>query len=954
MRGIKTDKWTAYIVTFVIIVCTYFQSINTYASSLPTWNILHEQKTTQLITKGVVYEMNRWLTDKGWLDVHVMKIDLTDPYVRLGVVETTGEYGSTAAMTDLVKNNGAIAGINGDFFDMSKNPTGALGMVMTNGEFVSAYNYNNSQENRMATFLLDEQNNPFFEFIKTRMFFFNEKNVYIEIGAMNKVSSFARAVYVDRNIGQSTADLDKRQEALYKIVVENDRVSYISKRGEVVSIPENGYVIVMNEPTAVLKRAEFQVGQKVTFDLQTSVDLAHIEVALGGAGKILENGKLPANPGHVIDGAQRPPRSAIGISKDKKQVILLAVDGRNHSLGATHQEMAALLLRHGAYEGMHLDGGGSTTMVGRTLGINDIQVFNTPSGGTQRRVSNGLGIFSEAPKGSLTGISIQVDTPRVFLNTGMKITVVGYDEYYNPVNISWNDIKWEVSGINGGWKSNEFYPSSIGKGRLTAQIGTVYATLDFTSEPAPKALVINPKDITLAPNESISYQVMGITEEGYRIPITSESVEWKLSSNIGTIHQGRFTAGANGGQAVLEAGFGNAKVYGQITVGGQIKPVNSFETAQNIQFTSFPSTVEVKGAYASQPVYDGKQSIGMTYRFITDTTDTQAAYIQFNTPIAFAEQPTALGLWVHGDNSGHWLRGRIVDAKGTQHNITFAQNVNWTGWKYVQAPIPKEAAYPISLDRVYVASLSNQQSGENKMFIDQLSAVYPLIGQSVALPKDTAYIDPLRKTLDTAPTAESFDITIFGATAGKNRLIDYIVQKQVIKAMEANAELSIFSGQTDIDQKQVQVPMVKWSDTYGITDYKNVRVIQLATSKGGLRTTNPEQWKKFQADLIGTPQDHIIIHMNKDILDSKSFTDPLEAELFHNIIKEYRETTKKNVFVISAQGYETNVQARDGIRYININGLWYKDLDLINSFSILRFRIQGDRISYDIIPVLSK
>ena len=62
----------------------------------------------------------------------------------------------------------------------------------------------------------------------------------------------------------------------------------------------------------------------------------------------------------------RQPRTAFGVSQDGTKAIIMVVDGRGDSIGATHQEMADLMRTYGAYDAMHLDGGGSSTMAVKT------------------------------------------------------------------------------------------------------------------------------------------------------------------------------------------------------------------------------------------------------------------------------------------------------------------------------------------------------------------------------------------------------------------------------------------------------------------------------------------------------------------------------------------------------------------------------------------------------------
>lgn len=85
----------------------------------------------------------------------------------------------------------------------------------------------------------------------------------------------------------------------------------------------------------------------------------------------------------------REPRTSVGVSEDGKTVILVTVDGRRAtSHGGTLYEMADLLIELGAYRGINLDGGGSTTMfVGAEGGV-----VNRPSRGWEREVVNHIGI----------------------------------------------------------------------------------------------------------------------------------------------------------------------------------------------------------------------------------------------------------------------------------------------------------------------------------------------------------------------------------------------------------------------------------------------------------------------------------------------------------------------------------------------------------------------------------
>lgn len=86
------------------------------------------------------------------------------------------------------------------------------------------------------------------------------------------------------------------------------------------------------------------------------------------------------------------PRTAVGIDKKGKRLYILVVDGRSESSkGMTYGQLAAGMVRLGAYTAINLDGGGSSTLVLRGAD-GTLQVMNHPSDKKERAVANALGI----------------------------------------------------------------------------------------------------------------------------------------------------------------------------------------------------------------------------------------------------------------------------------------------------------------------------------------------------------------------------------------------------------------------------------------------------------------------------------------------------------------------------------------------------------------------------------
>lgn len=117
--------------------------------------------------------------------------------------------------------------------------------------------------------------------------------------------------------------------------------------------------------------------------------------AISGNLLLVEQGRLA-----VSEVGQPEPRTAVGLDKQGKKLIILVVDGRQpgRSDGATLAELGKILIKAGAFTAMNLDGGGSTTLVIEGANGSPI-VLNSPIDnlipGRERSVGNHLGIFAK-------------------------------------------------------------------------------------------------------------------------------------------------------------------------------------------------------------------------------------------------------------------------------------------------------------------------------------------------------------------------------------------------------------------------------------------------------------------------------------------------------------------------------------------------------------------------------
>ena len=134
----------------------------------------------------------------------------------------------------------------------------------------------------------------------------------------------------------------------------------------------------------------------------TPIDLSNVFNAVSG-NQIVTNGVdtsaiTPTGAPHDPFGLD--PRTGVGLSEDGRYLYLIAIDGRQagYSVGVTTSDEAALMIDLGVFEGLNLDGGGSTALVEAGPG-GAADLINSPSGSfgvVERLDGNNLGVFAAA------------------------------------------------------------------------------------------------------------------------------------------------------------------------------------------------------------------------------------------------------------------------------------------------------------------------------------------------------------------------------------------------------------------------------------------------------------------------------------------------------------------------------------------------------------------------------
>ena len=449
--------------------------------------VLFEHREQTYLSRDVVFESIRQVTTAGFLDIHVLTIPLNDPYITVSPVESRRELGLRETALNLLTEAGAIGGVNADFFGLRGTHSLAFGPVVVDGQLLSITEEYNQGLNEFATFLIDENNIPMIRYITPRIWFTVNGVELLNVASINKVASFNRPAIINRQGMFETSQLSERYPYLFKVVVENGVITRVVT--EPVIVPEDGFVVVMNADYFIRHTPTFWIGMPAQYDVFSNLErnFSQLHMAIGGGNLILQNGQVI--PGSSAATRGRAPRTVLGVSSDWQRLILMTVDGRGHSIGATHDDVAALMLRFGAFDAMHFDGGGSTTMVAQTDGQGStLEVVNRVSEGSQRRIVNALGVFDLSVPGAAYQLALMPYNRYIPLGGALHLHAYGLDLYRHRIALNPETVEFSVYSVNadgqrqpagGTWVGNTYIPDQPGSLYVSVQYGELSASKTY-------------------------------------------------------------------------------------------------------------------------------------------------------------------------------------------------------------------------------------------------------------------------------------------------------------------------------------------------------------------------------------------------------------------------------------------------------------------------------------------
>lgn len=935
-------KFSKRFLAFLLVVSSIFMTGQARAGSMTDG--IHDLVESEKLAHGVEYQNIKRLTKSGWWNINLVRIDMTNEDNEVKSLISNKGLSHRENVTNLTNQNQALAGINGNFFEYSPIPA-PIGGIIQDGEIISspvekAYTW--------PSFMIDNKNKAQSILLNRNMAAkstrTNKPFLITMINKAKRTNEVANgSVLYNRHWGSHTPG-NTLNKNVTEIVVDKDIVTHIRPNQEPVLLNKDRYVLHLIGNFRD-HAANFQVGDRVDLNLNSSPDLENIKFLVGGGSQILKNGQPTAS--HVnIKGNH--PRTGIGVSKDGKELILATIDGRHSKYkGVSQENFGAILKSLGMYDAVNLDGGGSTTMAVKKPGDQKAKLVNNPSDGGQRKVTDGVGVVSKAKKGVLTHVELSSHDNNIFKGTSRDFTLKGKDGLLNDLKIDQSQVELSVEGLEGEFKGMTFIPKSKGRGLIKAKYKDMEASTQIRVLDNPQSIELPYKKFNIKANDKKYINPIYVTDgNGFKALVYPRDMDFSLEGDLGEFKDGWFYSKEDAsGSGSISLKLGQAVNSMLVSVGSSSKQVDAFGNMDKLKFEAYPDYVN--GSLSLNPEGKlGQNSIKLSYDF-SKGQDTRAAYMTFNQPMELKDDLTSIGLWVKGDGQNSSLRGLITDKAGKKHYLTFLSKIESKEWQYVEAEIASNIEAQ-SLDQIYVVETRGDAKHKGAVLIDGLTLGYAPTYDDIKLPPASQARDEKNRPAQLEEGGYSFIITKAQDSLDK---ITGAKSLDVIKAQANKHNVGIFmDGMTDGFSQGLTNDLVinSGSPFYLGKNYKNTLFLNINTRAGGVRAQNADQWTYIKNNLAKSEAQHIVAVMPTRVFGQAGFKDQMEAKVLHEIFLE--EANKGKTVWIVQESNRSNVEIREGIRYMEFDSRNVNN-NTIKNLKAIEFVVNGEDISYQINSV---
>lgn len=586
MNFLKNKRGTGLFLVVILIAGTFLSGFK-YQDGIG--NVYYE--TTSKIFDDTYYmEQLAGHSTNGIQRSYIVSTDMNGsglkPYVYEG--EVTGNYTMNTMISTLEsQGNKVVLGINGDIYDTSTGTPKGLtihdGKIKTSGyapEYVLSFDENGTPSLKRATlnFTLKGTINvpvsikpPAIDTDPLNPDAVNsggdapQSTTYITeeyndaIGFFNVPHGGSKGLHLyNRQFASATKTTGNTVEVVLEagsaenaelIAGGTIRATVVEVRTQKCNVPIGDSQLILStvaDSSCAPKLSQLVPGSTIDIAVNDPTgNYADSKEAIGVYYVLYDNGQ------YISNGTNINPRTIVGIKPDGT-MLFYVLDGRQpgFSTGLGLTDAAKHLVSLGCSTVLNLDGGGSSVMAVRKAGIDNTAVMkNSPSGGTQRKTTNGLFlVYNDSGNRKSENLHTYLSQPLAMPGADIQLSTYSSDSKYEKV-AGGSSVNYSIAEGSTGIVSQEgkftagqnpgtaVIEVNSGGAETTAEV-QVYDDITFTT--SVQNLLVDPLKVT----------DINITAKYGLAPIASKDslYTWSCDPILGTINKdGVFTAASNSG-----------------------------------------------------------------------------------------------------------------------------------------------------------------------------------------------------------------------------------------------------------------------------------------------------------------------------------------------------------------------------------------------------------------------
>ncbi|MBR5332548.1 MAG: phosphodiester glycosidase family protein [Muribaculaceae bacterium] len=661
------------------------------------------------------------------LNIFYTTTDLTHPNVEMRVAPANkNSLAGGAAVSTMAKNNTTdevqyFAGVNADFFGYSK----PIGSTVINNEIWYANN------NGWTGWAIDVDKKPLLgnsSFVGTVT---SSNGVSHTLTSVNNARAENNLVIYTTKYGSTSGTNDYGTEVIITPVegalsvgtVQMKVVETPHTKGS-TSIPLGSYIL-SGHGTASTFVAGLTEGEVIT--VSTYMKLGDTQIIptqmAGGQPMILSGGQVLSTESALDHLTALNPRTAIGYDATGSKLILLVVDGRSSaSQGCVSKVLADIMREVGCSEAMNFDGGGSSALYTKVLGVR-----NSPSDGKERAVTNGVFAVSNAP----------VDNTVASLAFEDFKTALPKYGFYNPRVYAFNKYgvmisdDFEEATLSCPKELGEIvddgkilFSNGSGSHLLTATYGNVKAEVIVTIGSGAPAFRL---DSVLVDSYTDYTMEVTATVGDKEMPIENSALTWSIEDNsIATIDNAGEIHGVKNGTTRV---YGSVEeFFDTILVKVEIPTVRYQDAETNINASTWK--VSKSGVKNDALAALGSNGLAIDYTI----SSARSPYIKLTKTLPLWSRPDSIEFQINpGDASIKQITVQVTPSQGARAvNVTITPILVANAVNRVQIPVGDIAEvtdagiYPLTINAITLYS-GDAVNAVNHIEIPHIYGVYKAI-----------------------------------------------------------------------------------------------------------------------------------------------------------------------------------------------------------------------------------